>query len=143
MDELSRVVLAMNQNLPLVRIGLVGKFYQACFEIIKDYLLVVIQLFFNGKDMPKYMTRACLILLPKVDHPNKHKDFRPIILSNFSNKVISKIISTRIALILPSLISVNKSCFVKVGSILKILFYIKRSFIVLNSVIKEILWSLN
>ncbi|KAK4729610.1 hypothetical protein R3W88_022598 [Solanum pinnatisectum] len=27
--------------------------------------------FFNGQMLPKYFTHACLVLLPKVKHPNK------------------------------------------------------------------------
>ena len=67
--------------------------------------------------MPRYMTHACLVLLPKVDHPNKLKDYRPVSLSNFTNKIISKVLSTRLAYILPKIVSDNQSGFVKGRSI--------------------------
>ena len=42
---------------------------------------------------------------------------RPINLSNFTNKIISKIISTRLASILPCIVSENQTGFVKGRSI--------------------------
>nr|XP_019068134.1 uncharacterized protein LOC109119692 [Solanum lycopersicum] len=116
-EEVRRVVMNMNPNSAPGPDGIGGKFYQVCFDIIKDDLLAAVQSFFNGYDMPKYMTHACLILLPKVDHPNKLKDFRPISLSNFTNKIISKIMSTRLTPILPTIVSDNQSDFVKGMSI--------------------------
>ena len=96
-----------------------GNFFQDCFDIIKDDLLAAVHYFFNGFEMPKYMNHACLVLIPKVEHPNKLKDFRPISLSNFTNKIISKITSTRLAPILPTIISENQPGFVKGRSILE------------------------
>ena len=55
--------------------GFGTKFYQACFDIIKKDLMDVVKSFFNGSMMPRYMTHSCLILLPKVDHPSRLKEF--------------------------------------------------------------------
>ncbi|XP_019265849.1 PREDICTED: uncharacterized protein LOC109243378 [Nicotiana attenuata] len=93
--------------------GMNGKFYQACWDIIKTDLLNVVLDFFGGSSMPKYMTNACIVMLPKVEFPNSLTEFRPISLSNFINKVISKVISSRLAPILPRVISDNQSSFVK------------------------------
>lgn len=59
------------------------------------------------------MSHACLVLIPKISHPNRYTDLRPICLSNFTNKIISKLLRMRLAKILPSLISDNQSSFVK------------------------------
>ncbi|KAK6782001.1 hypothetical protein RDI58_019797 [Solanum bulbocastanum] len=67
--------------------------------------------------LPKYFSHACLILLPKVNQPNKLSEFRPISLSNFTSKIISKLLCLRLAPIIPSLISPNQSGFVKGRSI--------------------------
>ena len=116
-DEVRMIIMSMNPNSAPGPDGIRGKFYQVCFDIIKDDLMAVVLSFFNGKVMPRYMTHACLVLLPKVDHPNQHKDYRPISLSNFTNKIISKILSTRLASILPHIVSMNQSCFVRGRSI--------------------------
>ncbi|XP_015162434.1 uncharacterized protein [Solanum tuberosum] len=70
MEELRHVVFSMNPNSAPGPDGMGGKFYQVCWEIIKEDLLSAIQVFFNGQTMPKFMSHACLILLPKVDQPN-------------------------------------------------------------------------
>lgn len=36
--------------------------------------------------MFKYFSHACLVLFPKIDHLNKLLEFRPISLSNITNK---------------------------------------------------------
>lgn len=69
MEELRHVVFSMNPNSAPGPDGMGGKFYQVCWEIIKEDLLSAIQVFFNGQTMPKFMSHACLILLPKVDQP--------------------------------------------------------------------------
>lgn len=69
--------------------------------------------------MPRFMTDACLILLPKVDHPKKLTEFRPISLSNFSNKIISQLLYLGLAAMLSTLISLNQLGFVKGRNISK------------------------
>ena len=109
--------MSMNPNSSLGPDGFGGKFYQMCFGIIKDDLMAFIKSFYTGNIMPRYMSHACLVLLPKVEHPNRLKDYRPISLSNFINKIISKILSTRLSSILPFMVSDNQSGFVKGRSI--------------------------
>lgn len=84
-----------------------------CWNIIGMDLLQVVIAFFCGYAMPKYFSHTCLVLLPKVSHPNKLSEYSPINLSNFTNKVISKLLYLRLAPILPTLISSNQSGFVR------------------------------
>lgn len=97
----------IRKQILLLALVVLGGNYHCYFDIIKDNLLATIQSFFNGQDMSRYMTYACLILFPKLYHRNKLKDFRLILPINFSNKIISKIISTRLDPILPTLICDN------------------------------------
>ncbi|KAK6780088.1 hypothetical protein RDI58_022272 [Solanum bulbocastanum] len=117
MEELKEVVYSMNPNSAAGPDGMNGYFFQNCWDIINKDLLAVIQAFFSGQMIPKYITHACLVLLPKVKHPNKLSEFRPISLSNFTCKIISKILCLRLTPILPNLISPNQSGFVKGRSI--------------------------
>lgn len=54
-----------------------------------------------------------LVLIPKVESPSSFSELRPISLSNFTTKIISKILAERLNVLLPNLISANQSRFVK------------------------------
>ena len=53
-----------------------------------------------------------MALISKIESPSNFFELRPISLSNFSNKIVSKILDRRINPILHRLISVNQSGFV-------------------------------
>lgn len=86
------------------------------------------------------MANACLVLLPKHDFPNPLTEFRSINLSNFINKIISKVICTRLAPILPKIISPNKSRFVKGRSITKNIMLVERLFKASRNLINDVMW---
>lgn len=69
--------------------------------------------FFPGFSMPRSWTSTLIATIPKGDKPVTFKDLRPISLCNFCNKIISKLLSTRLAKILPEIISPNQSAFTK------------------------------
>lgn len=77
----------------------------------------MVQAFFCGLTFPKYFTHVCLVLLPKISNPSNFSELRSICLSNLVNKVICKLLCLRLAPILPDLISLNQSRFVKGKSI--------------------------
>ncbi|WMV50073.1 hypothetical protein MTR67_043458, partial [Solanum verrucosum] len=113
-DELRHVVFSMNPYSVAGPDGIGGKFYQACWSIIEEDLLAAVQSFFYGHIMLKFMSHACLVLLPKTVMPSRFTNLRPISLSNFTNKIISKVLSMRLATVLPILLSANQSGFVRV-----------------------------
>ncbi|XP_049348970.1 uncharacterized protein LOC125813524 [Solanum verrucosum] len=113
LEELKEVVFFMNPNSAAGPDGMNGYFFQKCWHIIKHDLFGVTHAFFCGQMIPKYFSHSCIVLLPKVKNPNKLSEFRPISLSNFTSKIISKLVSSRLSPILPSLVSLNQSGFVK------------------------------
>ncbi|XP_015160335.1 uncharacterized protein [Solanum tuberosum] len=117
LEELKEVVFSMNPNSAAGPDGMNGYFFQKCWHMIKHDLLGVTQAFFCGQMIPKYFFHSCIVLLPKVKNPNKLSEFRPISLSNFTSKIISKLVSSRLGPILPSLVSLNQSGFIKGRSI--------------------------
>ncbi|KAH0772311.1 hypothetical protein KY290_016292 [Solanum tuberosum] len=143
LEELKEVIFSMNPNSAAGPDGMNGHFFQKCWNIIKHDLLDVIHAFFCGQMIPKYFSHSCIVLLPKVNSPNKLNEFKPISLSNFTSKIISKIVSSRLSPILPNLVSLNQTGFVKGRSISEnimlaqeIIHHIKKPNIGSNVVIK-------
>lgn len=88
--------------------GFNGKFFQVCWYIIaEDVCVLWLKTSLVVTLLTKYFTHTCLVLIPKVESPSTFSQLRPINLSNFSNKIISKIISNRLTDLLPSIISEN------------------------------------
>ncbi|KAH0769685.1 hypothetical protein KY290_013666 [Solanum tuberosum] len=99
--------------------GLSGCFYQAAWNIISSDVHKVVISFFSGDILPKKIIHTCLVLIPKIDHPQSFSDLRPISLCNVSSKIVSKILNARLASILPRIISKNQTGFVKGRTILE------------------------
>ncbi|XP_060182469.1 uncharacterized protein LOC132612163 [Lycium barbarum] len=100
-EEIKTAVFYLNPDSSPGPDGFGGAFYQSCWNIIKSDLIEFIQQFFGGTGLTRFYTSSCLILLPKVESPSSFNDMRPISLSNRSNKIISKIMSSRLNTLLP------------------------------------------
>ncbi|XP_075100498.1 uncharacterized protein LOC142176491 [Nicotiana tabacum] len=112
-EEVKVAVLELNGDSAGGPDGMTGKFYHSCWDIIGDDLYDMVRDFFNGHELPKCVTHTNLVLLPKKKEVTTFSDLRPISLSNFSNKVISRVVHERLVKFLPSLISEEQSGFVK------------------------------
>ncbi|XP_060190458.1 uncharacterized protein LOC132619630 [Lycium barbarum] len=88
-------------------------------EIIGEDVTNMIKDFFCGAELPKFFTYTNLVLLPKKEMVNTFYDMRPISLSNFVNKIFSRLIHGRLVSKLSDIISLNRSGFVKDGSIME------------------------
>ncbi|XP_015054774.1 uncharacterized protein LOC107001125 [Solanum pennellii] len=119
MEEPKSVIFCMKPISAAGSDGMNGYFFQMYWHIIKDDLMGVVKVFISGKIIPKYFSHSCIILLPKVSNQNKLTEFRPISQSNFTCKIISKLVNTTVTPILPSLISSSRSGFVNGRSILE------------------------
>lgn len=97
--------------------GFTSHFFRGCWGIVQDDIVDMVQGFFLGDYLHHHVTVTSLTLIPKVTRPCKIEDYRPISLSNFSSKVISKIIASRLAKVLPYIIDDQQSGFVQGRSI--------------------------
>ncbi|XP_060179789.1 uncharacterized protein LOC132609695 [Lycium barbarum] len=93
--------------------GFNGTFFQKCWDIIKSEVIDFVQEYFNGRNLTKFYNHTCLVLIPKVISPTSFSQMRPISLTNFTTKIISKILSSRLNTLLPLIISENQSGFVQ------------------------------
>ncbi|XP_075103645.1 uncharacterized protein LOC142178218 [Nicotiana tabacum] len=90
-----------------------GIFFQHYWEIIKKDVVDFVLEFFKGKELTRFYSHTCLVLIPKVESPTSFSELRPISLSNFTTKIISKILAERVNPLLPKPISDNQSSFFK------------------------------
>lgn len=69
--------------------------------------------------MPRCVTHTNLVLIPKKEMVSTYGDLRPISLSNFVDKIISRLIHERLVWCLPQIISLTSRVFLKEGVLLK------------------------
>ncbi|XP_031095329.1 uncharacterized protein LOC115999629 [Ipomoea triloba] len=112
-EEIKESIFSMNPNSSAGPDGFGGGFYQSCWDVIKGDFCEVIVSFFQGKSLTKFITHTAIVLIPKIPNPATFADYRPISLSNFCNKVISKIMVMRLAEILARLVGPSQAGFVK------------------------------
>lgn len=118
-SEVKEAIFALSGESASSPDGFTGTFYQTCWEIVKNDVIAAVQAFFGGQELPRFVTHTNLVLLSKKDHVNSFSDVRPISLSNFINKVISRVSHERMVLLLPRLISLNQTGFIKGGTIVE------------------------
>ncbi|XP_042045568.1 uncharacterized protein LOC121791808 [Salvia splendens] len=112
-EEIKRAVWSISADSTPGTDGFTASFYHSCWDIIgRDVGDAVIQ-FFNGAFLPRTITATMIVLLPKKDNPASWSDYRPISLCNVSNKIITNVLASRLAPVLPKVISPNQSGFIK------------------------------
>ena len=57
------------------------------------------------------LNKTNIALIPKKKYPTKMTDFMPICLSNVVYKIIAKVLSNRLKVVLPQIITENQSAF--------------------------------
>ena len=79
---------------------------------MRDQVIAGVKEFFRTGLMPKGVNDTAIVLIPKVDNPEKLTEFRPISLCNVIYKVVSKCLVNRLRPILDDIISPEQSAFV-------------------------------
>lgn len=92
--------------------GMSSLFYKKHWHIVGTDVTKEILQFLNGGEMPSRWNDTVVVLIPKVQNPDKLRDLRLISLCNVIYKVAAKVLSCRLKSILPDIISQNQSAFV-------------------------------
>uniref|UniRef100_A0A8R7TMB4 Reverse transcriptase domain-containing protein n=1 Tax=Triticum urartu TaxID=4572 RepID=A0A8R7TMB4_TRIUA len=87
-------------------------FFQCHWKICGDEVTNVVLKTVEGTETAASINETVLVLIPKVKNPTLLSQFRPIILCNVLYKIASKVISNRLKLVLPNIISEEQSTFV-------------------------------
>ncbi|XP_042023118.1 uncharacterized protein LOC121770454 [Salvia splendens] len=113
LDEVKRALFEISGDSAPGPDGFSATFYQACWPIVGRDVVEAIAQFFNGAYLPRSVTATNIVLIPKKASPETWADYRPISLCNVFNKIITKVLTARLAPYLPQVISPNQSGFVK------------------------------
>jgi hypothetical protein len=94
--------------------GYTGRFYKACWAIIKEDIMAAISAVWSRK-LANFgvLNSAYITLLPKREGAEQPKDFRPISLVHSFAKLITKMLSNRLASRLQQMVSLIQSAFIK------------------------------
>jgi len=94
--------------------GFTGKFYQICWPIIKPEIMTAISAIWSRKfNNFEVLNSAYITLLPKKIDAASIRDFRPISLVHSFAKLLTKLMTNRLAGRLDKMITRNQSAFIK------------------------------
>lgn len=106
--------------------GYTSAFYRKNWEFIGEDLVNVVQEFFRTGQLLKSINSTAISLIPKTSSNPKVSDYRPIACCNVVYKTITKILSKRMELLLPKLLSPAQSNFTKGRSIMDNIYILGR-----------------
>ena len=92
--------------------GFPARFFQRNWGLIQEEVISGVLEFFRTGIMPEGVNDTCIVLIPKVLHPSKLQEFRPISLCNVIYKVVSKCLVNRLRPLLQDIISPSQSAFI-------------------------------
>jgi hypothetical protein len=81
--------------------GLHALFYKKFWHLVGNEIIVAVLKAINERAIPNGWNETVIVLIPKVDNPLEVLQFRPISLCNVVYKIISKLLATRLKVILP------------------------------------------
>lgn len=111
-EEVWEAIKRMNPSSSPGKDGFTGYFYRSRWAIIKEDVFAFVIDFFKGAYIPRNISITTLVLIPKTSTLRQLGDYRPISLVNFCGKLISKILASRLAHLLPKLVDEEQTGFV-------------------------------
>ncbi|XP_038999482.1 uncharacterized protein LOC120125037 [Hibiscus syriacus] len=93
--------------------GFTPYFFKKSWSVVGKDVVNAIKYFFQETFILPAFNATTIDLIPNVPNPNKVRDFRPISCCSVIYKTITKILVKRLTTLLPEIISLNQSTFVK------------------------------
>ncbi|XP_073305752.1 uncharacterized protein [Primulina huaijiensis] len=112
LEEVRATVFSIHPDSVAGPDGFSSAFFQHCWEIVHQDVFGAVLDFFRGSTMPQGFTATTITLIPKIEGSRAWSDFRPISLCNVTNKIISKLLYSRLRDVVERLVSPNQSGFV-------------------------------
>ena len=104
-EELEKVVYSYQKGKILGPDGLTIEFFQGFYDLVKEYLLKIVQESQRARKVLGALNSTFLALIPKKQNPTSFEEFRPISCWNVVYKLIAKTISLILKPILSKVIT--------------------------------------
>jgi hypothetical protein len=130
-EEIKLVVFSLKHNSAPGPDGIPAEFFQDFWELIHIELWNLFKDFYDGVLDIKRLNFGLVTLIPKVDNPTDMRNFRPICLLNVCYKIITKVLTNRLASCITKVISIHQYGFIK-GR------YIMDGVVSLNEILHEV-----
>lgn len=111
-EEFSTALKQMHPDKSAGPDGLNPAFYQHFWGLFGKEVYQCCVNWLNEKSFPTNLNVTTIVLIPKKEGADSMKNLRPIALCNVLYKIIAKVLSNRLKLLLPGIISKNQSAFV-------------------------------
>ena len=94
--------------------GFIGRFYRSCWgSIHEDLYADIVALAEHGGAGSGLLNNANILLIPKKVEAGAVVDYRPISLIHSFSKIFSMMLTSRLAPLLPEIVSPSQSAFIK------------------------------
>ena len=111
-EDVKAAFFDIEDNKALGPDGYTSCFFKEAWPCIGNDIINVVLNFFQTGKLLKQLNATTLCLIPKVEHPIDVSQFRPIACCNVMYKAISKMLCSRMKVVLPSLIDQVQRAFV-------------------------------
>jgi hypothetical protein len=88
-------------------------FLKGVWEVVGGDVMAFMDEFHEKESLPKALSSYFIALIPKISNPHSLGDFRPISLLGSIYKLVAKVLTNRLCLVMDSLTSKNQSTFIK------------------------------
>ncbi|XP_074378321.1 uncharacterized protein LOC141719854 [Apium graveolens] len=116
-EEFSVAIKQMHPDKTSGPDGLNPAFFQQFWSILGREVYESCKCWLDSVSFPANLNETNVVLIPKKENARCMKDLRPIALCNVLYKVLAKVLSNRLKVLLPNVISENQSAFVPGRSI--------------------------
>lgn len=110
--EIQRAIFYMGRYKSPGPDGMTVTFYKHYWGIVHEATVKEVQVFFQSGILRKASNHTFITLIPKSDNPLRVDQYRPIALCNVIFKIITKILATRLRLVLDSIIHPSQAAFI-------------------------------
>ena len=111
--EIEKAIKEMKEGKSPGEDGLTKEFYEHFFDILREELCELYNNMVLSRKQPESQKNAIVKLLFKKGDHRKLKNWRPISLLNVDYKILSKIMTTRLSIVMGKLVPTEQKCAVK------------------------------